>query len=159
MSKKWFVAMAAAAAMTASAGALAQAKVPAFYVGIDVGQTDIETVDDTDIGFRVLAGYQFHRNVAAELSYGMLYDKGGVEVTGFELSALGMFPVAPQFSLLVRLGIASLEADPGSSDTGIVFGFGAQYDVMSNLGVRLQWQRTSTDPEVDFLSLGAIWRF
>ena len=125
MSKKWFVAMAAAAAMTVSAGALAQAKVPSFYVGIDVGQTDIETVDDTEIGFR----------------------------------ALGMFPVAPQFSLLVRLGFASLESDGGGDDTGLIFGFGVQYDVMSNLGLRLQWQRTTTDPEVDFLSVGAVFRF
>ena len=70
MNKKWLVSMAGAAALAFSAGAMAQ-----FYVGAEVGQTDIDGASD-DIGLKFLGGYQFHPNVAAEVGFGMMYDKG-----------------------------------------------------------------------------------
>jgi OOP family OmpA-OmpF porin len=144
----------------ASAGALAQATVPNFYIGAEVGQTDVGDEDDT--GFKFLGGYQFHRNIAAELGYGLLFDKSGVEVTSLEALAVGMFPLANNFSLLGKLGFAMLEADgPGGSEdeTELTWAIGAQYDFTRNLGVRLQFQRYETDDSVDFLNVGVIWRF
>jgi OOP family OmpA-OmpF porin len=160
MTKKWLVALLSAIAMTFSAGAMAQGALAGGYVGLDVGQAEIE--DEEDTGFRIFGGYQFHRNVAAEVAYGMLLDKGGVEVTSLEVAAVGMFPLANQFSIIGRLGFARLEAEgPGGEgdDSDFTFGIGAQYDVTRNLGVRLQWQRYNTDPELDFLSLGVLWKF
>lgn len=159
MTKKWLVAVLGAAAMSLSAGALAQPTVPAFYIGLEAGQTDVDTADKDTPGLKLLAGYQFHRNIAAEFAYGMLYDKGGVEVTSMEVVALGIFPINNQFSIYGKLGFARLEADPGSDDNDITYGFGVQFDFSRNLGVRAGWQRYNTDPSVDYLSVGAVWRF
>lgn len=159
MMKQWFVAALGAAAMTASAGAVAQAMVQQpWYAGVEVGNADFGSDDDTAI--KLLAGYQFHRNVAAEVSYGMLYDKGGAEANALELVAVGMFPVANQLSILGKFGLAHIDADPGDRNTEITWGIGAQYDFTRTVGVRAQWQRYETDPdEVDLLSVGVIFRF
>ena len=42
MTKKWLVSMLGAAAMTVSAGALAQSATTGFYIGAEVGKTDVE---------------------------------------------------------------------------------------------------------------------
>jgi OOP family OmpA-OmpF porin len=159
MTKKWLVAVLGAAAMTVSAGALAQGTVPAFYIGAELGQSDVDVINQKDTGIKLLAGYQFHRNIAAEVAYGMLFDKSGTEISGFEAVAVGIFPLANQFSLIGKLGLARLEADPGSSDTAITFAIGAQFDFSRNLGIRASWQKYDTDPEVDWLSVGVVWRF
>lgn len=168
MSKKWLVSMLGATAMTVSAGALAQgfgsatsmATVPNFYAGVEVGQADVGPEDD--IGFKIFGGYQFHRNIAAELAYGMLFDKNDVEVTSLELTAVGLFPITNQFSLVGKLGFANVEADTslGSEDsTEITWALGVQFDMSRNLGVRAMWQRYETDDSVDFLNIGVLWRF
>jgi OOP family OmpA-OmpF porin len=164
MSKKWLVSILGAVAMLLSAGALAQANMPAFYVGLDVGRADFG--DENDTAFKILGGYQFHRNFAAEIGWSQLFDKdvGGInaEVTALEVVGVGMFPVAPQLSLLGKLGFANVEVEAlGQSDdkTELTWGLGVQYDVSRNLGARVQWQRYETDEEVDLLTIGVIWRF
>jgi OOP family OmpA-OmpF porin len=168
MTKKWLVSMLGVAAMGVSAGALAQQSmvtVPNFYAGVEVGQTDFGTEDDT--GFKILGGYQFHRNIAAEIGYGLLFDKGGGEVTAFDVVAVGMFPLTPYLSAIGKIGLAMWEAEVDTpvgrfSDDGtdITWALGLQYDVTRNLALRLQWQRYEVDPDsADFLNLGLIWRF
>jgi len=160
MTKKWFVSMLGAAALLVSAGAFAQPAVPGFYVGGEVGQSDVASEDD--IGFKILGGYQFHRNIAAEIGYGMMFDKSDVEVTALEFVAVGTFPIANQFSLLGKLGLANVEVDAfGLSDdkTELTWGIGVQFDVSRNLGVRALWQRYETDEALDWLAIGAVWRF
>jgi OmpA-OmpF porin, OOP family len=160
MTKKWLVAMLGAAAMSVSAGAVAQGALSGGYVGLDVGQAEIGDEDDT--GFKIFGGYQFHRNIAAEVGYGLLVDKGGVEVTALEVVAVGMFPLANQFSIFGKLGLANVEVEiRGRSDdkTELTYGIGAQYDFTRNLGARLQWQRYDTDQEIDLFTIGVIWKF
>lgn len=160
MTKKWLVALSVAAAMALSSGAIAQATVPNFYAGLEIGQADFGAEDDTAI--KILGGYQFHRNIAAELAVARLLDKGGTEVTAVELVGVGLFPVAPQFSLLAKFGLANVDVERrgGSSDnTELTLGIGVQFDFSRNLGARVQWQRYDTDDEIDLLSVGAIWRF
>jgi len=160
MTKKWFVSILGAAAMLISAGAMAQPAVPGFYVGGEIGQSDVGNEDD--IGFKILGGYQFHRNIAAEVGYGMMFDKSDVEVTALEFVAVGLFPIANQFSILGKLGLANVEVDtPGGSNdkTEFTWGVGVQFDVSRNLGVRALWQRYETDEEVDWIAIGAVWRF
>jgi OmpA-OmpF porin, OOP family len=161
--KKWLVSMLGVAAMFVSAGALAQqsmATVPNFYVGLDVGQTDADTEDDT--GFKIFGGYQFHQNIGAEVGYGLLFDKDSVEVTSLEAVAVGMFPLGNNFSLIGKLGFAMLTLEaPGvdEDETELTWAIGAQYDFTRNLGARLQWQRYEADEKLDFLSIGVVWRF
>lgn len=161
MNRKWLVSMLGAAAMTVSAGALAQSAMYGFYIGAEVGQTKVDNADD-DIGFKLLGGYRFHRNIAAEVGYGMLYDKSDVEVTALEFVAVGMFPVANQLSLLGKLGLANVEFDTrtGSRDTtDLTWGLGVQYDLTPNLGLRALWQRYETDDAINYLAIGATWKF
>jgi OOP family OmpA-OmpF porin len=160
MTKKWLVALLSATAMTFSAGAMAQAGLAGGYVGLDVGQSEVADEDDT--GFKIFGGYQFHPNLAAELAYGLLFDKGGVELTALEAVAVGMFPVANQFSIFAKVGLARLEAEgfgESETDTELTYGIGVQFDATRNLGVRLQWQRYNTEDDLDFLSIGVLWKF
>jgi opacity protein-like surface antigen len=164
MGRKWLVSVLGAAAVSMSVGAQAQTGmspvVPNIYAGIEIGQADIENEDD--IGFKVFGGYQFTRNIAAELGYGMMFDKSDVEVTALELVAVGMFPIANQFSLIGKLGLANVEVDSpgGSADkTEITWGIGVQFDVSRNLGVRALWQRYETEEALDWLAIGVMWRF
>jgi OOP family OmpA-OmpF porin len=159
MTQKWLVAILSAAAMTFSAGTMAQGMAGA-YAGAEVGQADFGDTDDT--AFRVFGGFQFHRNIAAEVGYAFLLDKGPVEVTALELLAVGMFPVATNFSILGKLGFANVDVEAfGASDDKIelVFGLGVQYDFTRNLGVRGQWQRYNTEEEVDLFTIGVVWKF
>lgn len=164
MNKKLLVAVLGATAMGASTATLAQmstATVPNFYIGAEIGRSDAG--DENDTGIKILGGYQFHKNIAAEIGYSRLFDKDGVELNALELVGVGIFPLANQFSLLGKVGFARLDAKgPGGSDnsTELTFGFGGQYDFSRNLGLRLQWQRYTTDgDDVDFLNLGVVWRF
>src|SRR6185503_13971708 len=159
MNKKWYVSMLGAAAMAVSAGAYAQQPATTgFYIGAEVGNTDVEHAD-SDVGFKFLGGYQFNRYVAAELGYGLLYDKGGLEVKTLEAVAVGMFPIANQFSVIGKLGFANVDATPGDDKTELTWGLGVQYDFSRNLGVRALWQRYETDAAVDFLAVGVTWKF
>jgi hypothetical protein len=161
MTKKWLVSMLGAAAMAVSAGALAQSTTTGFYIGAEAGNTDVSGADD-DIGFKLLGGYRFHPNIAAEVGYGMLYDKDDVELTSLEFVAVGMFPINNQFSILGKLGLANVEADTrfGSEDkTELTWGLGVQFDVSRNLGVRALWQRYETDDAIDFLAIGVTYKF
>jgi len=159
MNKKWMVSMLGAAAMAVSACALAQQPAATgFYIGAEVGNTDVGGADD-DIGFKILGGYQFHRNIAAELGYGLMYDKSGVEVKALEAVAVGMFPIANQFSIIGKLGLANIDVNPGDDKTELTWGLGVQYDFSRNLGVRALWQRYETDEAIDFLAVGVTWKF
>ena len=156
---KWLVAVFGAAAITASAPALSQ-QLTGFYAGAEFGQADVGGDDDTAV--KILGGYQLSPNLAAEAAYSMLYDKGGAEVTAMELVAVGLFPVANQFSVFGKLGFANVDVETnlGSDDkTELTYGIGVQYDASQRLGIRAGWQRYETDDEVDLLSVGVVYRF
>jgi OOP family OmpA-OmpF porin len=165
MTKKWFVAMLGAAAMAVSTGALAQkqqAATQGFYVGGEFGKFDIDSEDDT--AFKILGGYQFHRNFAGEFSYANLFDKNGVELTAWELVVVGLYPVGNNLSIMGKLGFAMWDVDAGffgSRDgTDLTFGLGVQYDLNPKLGIRGQWQRYDIDDnDADLFSIGLIYRF
>ena len=163
MIKKWLVAALGTAAMVVSAAALAQKQAtPGFYVGGEVGS--FEADDESDTAFKILGGYQINRNIAAEFAYGQLLDKGGVEITAWELSGIYSFPLGNKFSIFGRLGFAMWDADAGAagSDDGtdLLFGAGVQYDLTNKLGIRGQWTRYDVaDEDADLFSIGLIYRF
>lgn len=162
MTKKWVAAVFSAAALATSTGVLAQqsAAGTGLYIGADVGNADFGSDDDT--AFKLYAGYKFHPNVAVEGGWASLYDKNGVEATSLEVVAVGMFPLTPQFSLLGKLGLASVNVDSpagGDTKTELTYGIGVQFEATPKIGVRAQWQRYDTDQEIDLLSVGVVFRF
>src|SRR6266850_2576148 len=137
-------------AITAAAFALpaaAQLNTSAFYVGATIGQSKFKnsctglpagfSCDEKDTAWRLLGGYQFTPNIAAEFGYHHSESKVESNVAGV-----------------------------GGKDTGngLTFGAGLQWDVMAPLGLRAEWQRYQrvggvSDNKLDVLSLGAVYRF
>jgi opacity protein-like surface antigen len=171
--------------------AAAQMNTSAFYVGGSIGQSKFKNActglpaglscDEKDTAWRVLGGYQFNPNIAAELGY---HNFGETKATGsgfevkdkakaWELVAVGMWPIANQFGIYGKLGghhsestIESNLTGVGGKNTGngLTFGAGLQWDVTPPLGLRAEWQRYQrlggvSDNKLDVLSLGAVWRF
>ncbi len=141
-----------------------------FYVGASVGQSKVKDgcsgCDDKDTAWRLLGGYQFNPNLAAEVGYSKLGDFGGAKENALELVGVGLFPIANQFGIYGKLGAHHSEVKDGSSESGngLTYGAGLQYDIMPALGIRGEWQRYDkvagiSDLKTDVFSLGAIWRF
>ena len=147
-------------AMVVSAHAVAQEPERGWYVGIDVGQSDFAGENDT--AFKLLGGYRLNRHFAAEGAYGWLFDKNGAEATAFELVAVGSLPLGQQFSIFGKLGFANAYIESATIDeenVELTYGAGLQYDATRKLGLRAQWQRYDTREEIDFFSIGVVWRF
>lgn len=157
MLRKCLVSLFGAVALLLSAGAAAQTTLPGVYLGLDVGNADFGPTDDT--AFKVYGGYQMHPNFAAEVGFSNLIDKSGFEVSGLEIDAVGFFPLAPQIQLLGKLGFARIDVSPGEDENEFTFGIGLQYDANRNVGARLQWQRYTTDPDIDLITIGVVFKF
>jgi OOP family OmpA-OmpF porin len=172
--KRW-MAGAAAAGMALALPALAQMRADppqeerALYLGGGLGAND-----DSESVWRLFGGYQAHSNLAVEFGY---IDLGEMTINGraangeaWELVALGIAPLGERFALYGKLGGYRGEARGGGiteTRNDLTFGFGGQYDVNRNLGVRLEWQRY-TDyggggfggvSDQDVISVNAIYRF
>jgi OOP family OmpA-OmpF porin len=161
---------------TAAVSPLAFAQDAGFYAGGAIGQSKISDAcdgvpiacDDKDTAWKIFGGYQFTRNIGAEIGYVHLGETtsngviSGVSVSakgrvkGWELLGVGTLPIANNFSALFKLGIFRWDVDvsgvgtvPGfsaaaaASETGtdITFGLGLKYDFTRNIAARLEWQR------------------
>jgi len=194
MKTKALIAVAALGAAAFSLPAMAQMSMSSAYIGGGFGQSKFKdgcggsvagvSCDDKDTSFKIFGGYQFNRNIAAEIGYTDLgkakAEGAGVsaeaKATAWEASAVGTFPVWQQLSVLGRLGLyygeGKIDSPVGGdkkNTTDLTYGLGAQYDFTRNLGVRAEWQRyskmkfeavgTSTDSDVDVLGVSVLWRF
>lgn len=192
MNTKATVAILGIAAAAFALPAAAQMSMPSLssaYVGGSLGQskmkldcTGLSNCDDKDTAWRIFGGFQINRNFSAELGYSDLgkakFTAPGVdgkfEASAFDLSAIGAWPIANEFSVFGRLGVYEGKVKVGgtgviSSDknkAGLTFGLGGQYDFNRNLGLRLEWQRYAKmdsgaggKSDVDSFSIGALWRF
>jgi len=140
------------------------------------GAFNCETREAT--GGKVFAGWRFHRNLAVELSY---LDFGKARATGVVggadtegkmatkaagLSAVGLLPVSEELWVFARLG--GLQTQTRSTlngvdlashgETEIHTGIGAMYQFSRRWAARLEYERSS-DVKIDFISLGAQYRF
>jgi OmpA-OmpF porin, OOP family len=164
-----------------------------WYAGAGVGQSTFKgdlscagtaplSCSDTDTALKVFGGYQINRNFAAEATY---QDFGKVSLSGggvsasikshaFDVSALGMLPFATHFAAYARLGVYFASSD-GTSNVGInasksnsdlTYGLGLQWDPMSNLGVRVEYQVYSNvgggdlgKGDIQVLGVSGLWHF
>lgn len=182
--------------MALAAPALVSAQIPqGGYVGIGAGQSSMKdessallgtSFDDSDTGWKIFGGYSFNPNFAVELAYidfGEFSGRGGGftdnwEARGFSFSALGMLPLANQFSLLGKVGLTGWDVDNNFSVGGVPFsasddgsdfnyGIGAQYDFTRQVGARLEWERftnvgdsdSTGESDLDLLSVSVSYKF
>jgi OmpA-OmpF porin, OOP family len=164
-----------------------------WYAGAGVGQSTFKgdlscsgaaplSCSDTDTAFKVFGGYQINRNFAAEATY---QDFGKASASGFganaslkshafDVSALGMLPFAAHFAAYARLGVYFASSDftsnvgvnASQSNNNLTYGLGLQWDPMSNLGVRVEYQVYSKvgggdlgTGDIDVLGVSGLWRF
>ncbi len=148
-----------------------------FYLGASAGQSKAKdacsdlggvgftgSCDDKDTGWKLFAGYQFHKHFAVEGAY---VDLGKFNAVGtasglpvsanadaktWQLVGVGMLPLANNFSLFGKAGVHRWDLDvrgraggatATASDDGtdFTFGIGAGYDFTKNLGLRVEWER------------------
>ena len=150
------------------------------YANID--QTSIDTTlasfgatainsnkDETDTGYKLQAGWQFHKNFALEggyvdlgkVRYGATYTGGTTdleyETDGWNIGVVGTMPINDMFSVFGRVGaiaarveqtcatsgtpIACTIANNNSTDWSGNFGLGATYNINKQVGLRLEWER------------------
>jgi OOP family OmpA-OmpF porin len=160
-----------------------------LYLGAAVGQSkvrhfcnDVATVgfptcDEKDVTWKLSAGYNFNRNFAVEAGYvdwgkftfSNAAISGDVKAKGFELLAVGAFPVYQNLSAYAKAGFVRWDADfsarVGSAafsnddkGTDFTFALGLAYDFTNNFAARLEWQRY-TDLVVDTVTLGLLYKF
>jgi len=155
--------------------------------GASVGQSSTAdcpgggSCDDKDTAYRVFGGYKFHPNIAVEGGYAPLGETSSgafkFESNAWDIVGVGSWPLGNNFSILGKLGFYNAEvklSGPVSgkkTTTDLTYGIGGQFDFNRNLGLRLEWNRysgvkapdvagrSSSDTDIDVLSVGALWRF
>lgn len=132
--------------------------------------------DDEDTGLKLFGGYKFTPNFAAEAAWIDLGEVsasgfGGTataEADGFQIAAVGMIPINPQWSIFGKLGAFMWDAtvttssgfSVGDDGTDIMLGFGGMWNITPKIGLRAEWERFDVDSEdVDFLSVGVQFNF
>ena len=130
------------------------------------------SIDNTDVGYKLQAGYQLTKNFAVEGGY---VDLGQAEIKstttggeiktdweakGWNLDAVAIIPVTGSFSVLAKFGVmqAKVEAkvhSSGASDSSNathiapIFGLGAAYAFNNNLSIRAEAESYSSVGNAD----------
>jgi opacity protein-like surface antigen len=154
------------------------------YVAADYGTASLtpKTIYDSFGMLRIAGGYHYNQNLSAEVGYTASSDVEGNAPPGsitlssysYEAAAIGAFPINAAFDLTAKLGLIhhSLNAigngvtvtKPGASNTGIMYGFGVQYHVNSQVSVRAQYEdfgdvSDTSSVKKTAISVGAVYNF
>ena len=167
---KTLVAAATLAALCAQAEGL--------YVGGSIGASRYSDdfggayTDRSDTGLKLYGGYAIHPNFSVEAGVAHLGKvrsaAGDVKGGGLFVDAVGVLPLANNFSLLGRAGVFNgmLDSTLAGDDRGtnVKFGAGVQYAIDKNVSVRGEWERYRFDtlglkPNADLYSIGLNYRF
>lgn len=153
-----------------------------YYLGGQIGGAHLKDstplgsgLDTADTGFKLYGGYSFTPNLALELGYVDLgkfsHSLGSIKAQGVFLDAVGLFPIAPQWSVLGRVGVVDtrtkvdvLGLTDKDSATNLKVGAGLQYDITPSTSVRGEWERyrigvINDKANVDLYSLGVVVKF
>ena len=144
------------------------------------------TFDQQSTGYKVLGGYQAHKNFAVELyyadlgAYNFTFSKttpagtgsGSTKVSAFGVDVLGILPITESLSALGRVGPYRRDskgnfASAGASSTltsrlstNIKYGVGLEWAAMTAVGLRFEYEYYD-DPgqSISMLSLGLVSHF
>ena len=168
------------------------------FLGASIGQSEIGeeatrelalitsgTVDGKDTAWKIFGGYMFNRHFGFESAYVRLGDVsysgvfsslavtgGKLEVSGFNVAAIGNLPLNERFSVFGKIGVFFWEAEANDTTASIgafsvadegsdvSFGVGVGYEFTRNLGVRAEWELfKAAEADVTLVSIGFLWRF
>ena len=152
-----------------------------YYLGASIGwATDqVDTFEDSGIGFKVFGGHAFNEYLAAEFGYtdaGKLKDSiDGVDVTvessGIVAAVLGRLPLGDAFSLFAKVGYVLYDETVTVSEGGVresekntdddpLYGIGAELDVGERIKLRAEYELVDIpNADFDIVSVGATLRF
>lgn len=177
--------------------AAAQAQDSGFYLGASVGQSTLRnwcdpsltlsSCEDKDVGWKLLAGYQFNRYFGVEASYidwgettvsissGGQFVDGSAKQQGYGIAAVGTLPLGQSpFSLFGKIGLmfvsqetARIRPNPSTverDETETQYGVGAKYRFAQDLAVRAEMERTDKRQgeqtiRAQLISIGLEYRF
>jgi OmpA-OmpF porin, OOP family len=127
--------------------------------------------DKRDIGFRIVGGYQLHKNFAIECAYvdlgkfGFRTDvtptgtlSGSMRVSGLDWAVVGALPISERVGVFARVGALSGVTKTSYSGAGSVelitgaetqkkrstqlsYGAGASFSFSKNVAIRGEWSR------------------
>ncbi|MDH5500264.1 MAG: porin family protein [Gammaproteobacteria bacterium] len=125
------------------------------YSNISIGDSGIN-VDFNDVGYKIFGAYMFTDNWGVEgswLDFGSLSENiagsnAELDADGFDLYAVGAFPVSDTFDLFGKAGIISWDASASidgidqGSDSGedLALGFGGRFTGASGFGLRAEYE-------------------
>jgi hypothetical protein len=156
----------------------AMAVKPGFYLGGSVGgatsESDLSgtTYDDSDVAWKLFAGYHFLQFFAVEGGYrdlgspsgNVLGDDFKLETTGFDIAGLAGVPLGPVY-LFAKVGALWWDSDLTVSGTKYPDD-GTGYE--AGIGLSIDFWKIQLRGEVEYLdaaegvamyTLGAAWRF
>lgn len=147
------------------------------YVGLSVGQTDVDlTGFDDGRSLAIVAGFKINENFAME---GSFVDLGEAEddippvwtlaADGINLAAVGIIPVNETVDIFGKLGVFMWDltldqagaGEIGSNDgTDLSFGFGIAANLTKQFGLVFEYQNFELDSQdVTNMSIGARINF
>ena len=163
-----------------------------LYFGLNAGQAEVRkscdnitNCDNADTTLRVDLGYQINSNFAAELGYasfGTLFNASNSSVNAKQEahawtgSAIGLWPIVPQFDIFGRVGLARYDVTNTGTLQGVpvedkastkpYFGAGIKFDIDNNWLLRAEYQIYTdisgvdgTQDNVHAWYLGGAYRF
>jgi OOP family OmpA-OmpF porin len=149
---------------------------------------------ENDFAYKFFAGYQFNRNFAIEGGY-INFGKfsitkntnagsvtGDIKVDGWVLDAVGILPLTNQFALFGKVGAIAattktsatasgnllIVGNSNEKDNSVNFtaGFGAQFDLTPNLGLRAEYEFYSqvggdntSKGDINYLGASLLYKF
>jgi OOP family OmpA-OmpF porin len=199
------VAVALAVSSVASAQGYVVGSIGRTTVDLDKGRLDgiltsagaaalSSNLDKNDTGYKIQLGYQFNPNLAIEggwidlgkANYSATFTGGNarfdVKASGFNVAALGIFPINDSFSLFGKLGFIDAKVEASASAVGAggaawasasatnwkpTWGLGGTFNVNKQFGIRAEYEQfnklgdanTTGRGNVDLLSLGVVFKF
>jgi len=172
MLKKALVASAIATLVTIGSASIANAAVPGFNIGGQLGAGNIQLPSGSKTTFagRAYIGYLFNQYIGAELGYtgfASVTNAAGknIQRNAGDLLAKGILPLAGNFNLFAKAGIAyvSPTGNNNSNHWLPAFGAGAGYDITQNVSADVQWlryQKTGNSAATDDLyTVGVSYYF
>lgn len=147
----------------------AQAQTSTVYFGASLGNADMDGLGD-DTSYQFITGYNFGSMASMPFPLALegYYVKLGhptptMKVRAFGLDLVAPIELAPRIALLGRLGgtqgkltVNQTLGDTSTTESALKLGFGLQYQLNKQLGIRGTLDFYKLDPQVDVMSVGLI---